>query len=137
VGQTLVDSKANETLDAMLGAGATLFPGTVFIGLMTATPNLDGSGVVEPVGNGYARVSVTNDGTEWSAAASREKTHINDITFPAASGGSWGTVTTAGIFDALSGGNLLAFGALDASRTINDTDVFRFLASTSSLKLTI
>jgi hypothetical protein len=104
---------------------------------MTASPNPDGSGVVEPSGNGYARVAVTNNATEWPAASSREKTHANNIIWAAASGGPWGTLTHVGVFDALSGGNVRIYGPLDVPRTVNDTDVFRFLAGTSPLKLTI
>lgn len=123
----LVDAKENEVLDELLG-NATLMPDPVFIGLMTTEPADDGTGVVEPVGAGYARVSVVNDLTEWPAASGGQKSNGNVITFPTATG-AWGTITHFGIFDALSGGNLLASGALNTSRTVISSDVFRFLAT--------
>lgn len=131
---SVVDTVANATLDALLGTPG-LLPATVYIGLMTAAPNPDGTGVVEPVGNGYARVSRANNTTEWPAAAARVKTHANDIVFPQATGG-WGIITHVGVFDAASGGALKAYGALDSPRTIAATDIFRFLATTSPMRLT-
>lgn len=121
----LVDSKENEILDGLLG-NATLMPNPVYIGLMTAEPNDDGSGVVEPSGGGYVRLSVANTLGEWPAASVGAKTNASILAFTAASA-PWGVITHFGIFDAVSGGNILAFGALNASRDILTSDVFRFL----------
>lgn len=126
----LVDAIANAELDSLLGA-TTILPATVYIGLMTAAPNPNGSGVVEPVGNAYQRVGVTNNPTNWPAASARVKTHAFDITFPTATG-SWGTVLYVGIFDALSGGNLRLYDALSIPRAIAATDIYRFLAGGSN-----
>ena len=130
---------ANATLDKLAGVPTPtgLLPATLYVGLLLANPNNDGTGVVEPAGNGYARVSRANNLTEWPAASGRIKTHANDIVFPAASGGNWGTITHVGIFDAASGGTLLAFGALNTPRQVLDTDVFRFLAGFSPLQIQI
>lgn len=122
----LVDSVANSVLDNLLGS-TTILPATVYIGLMTAAPNPDGSGVVEPVGNAYARVAVTNNPANWPAAAARVKQHANDITFAAATG-NWGTLTHVGVFDAVSGGNLRIYDLLAVARLVLNTDQFRFLA---------
>ena len=43
------------------------------------------------------------------------------ITFPAPTA-NWGTVTGAGIYDAASGGNLLIYSTLTASKTVNNGD---------------
>lgn len=123
----LVDAIANATLDAYLGA-TTILPATVYIGLMTAAPAANGSGVVEPVGNGYARMPVVNNVTNWPAASARTKTHAFDITFPTATGAGWGTVTHVGIFDALTAGNLRLYDALSIPRLVAATDIYRFLA---------
>lgn len=129
----LVDSKENEVLDELLG-NATLMPDPVYIGLMTTAPSDDGTGVVEPIGNGYARVSVDNNLTEWPAAVSGSKSNANNVTFPSATG-AWGTITHFGIFDAISGGNLLAYGALNTPRNVLTSDVFRFLAGDLTVSL--
>src|SRR5262245_36716522 len=107
----LVDAVANAVLDRLLGDSSGPIGATAFIGLLLTVPNNDGTGVVEPSGNNYARVSVTNNSTQWPAAVARVKQHANDITFNAATG-TWGTVTHVGVFDALSGGNLRIFDAL-------------------------
>jgi hypothetical protein len=133
----LVDSAANATLDRLLSDSSGPIGATAYIGLMTTAPAADGSGVVEPVGNAYARVAVTNNLTQWPAAVARVKTHANDIVFPQATG-TWGTITHVGVFDALSGGNLKIFDALTVARLINNTDQYRFLAGgVNALKLTI
>jgi len=129
----LVDSKENQVLDELLG-NATLMPNPVYIGLMTSAPNDDGTGVVEPAGGAYARVSVANTVPEWPAASGGQKSNANTITFPTATG-AWGTITHFGIFDAAGGGNLLAFGALNTPRTVIASDVFRFL--TAALVMTL
>lgn len=135
----LVNALELQILDDLLG-NAVYLPNPVYIGLMTTQPNEDGSGVVEPVGNGYARVSVANTLAEWPAATlvgqQAQKTHANDIAFPQATG-SWGTMTHAGIFDAASGGNLRLYGGLDISRIIANQDIFRFIASFRPLILTL
>lgn len=124
----------NTVLDAMLSSSATLFPNPVYIGLFTTAPADDGSGGVEVSGGSYARVSVANTDAEWPAAAGGVKSNANVITFPTATAG-WGLVTHFGIFDAAVAGNLLAFGALGASRNVLSSDVFRFL--TSALQVTL
>jgi len=46
------------------------------------------------------------------------------VEFNAATG-SWGTVSHFGLFDALSGGNLLIHGALTASKVISSGDILK------------
>ena len=73
-----------------------------------------------------------------SATAGADNSSIlnsSTITFSAASGGSWGSITHIGIFDAVSSGNLLAHGALLASKTIGDGDTFSI--SSNNLTITI
>jgi len=129
----LVDSKENAVLDALLG-GATLMPNPVYVGLMTAAPNDDGTGVVEPAVGAYARVSVVNDYAQWPAAAGGAKSNASTITFPTATL-AWGVITHFGIFDAAVAGNLLAFGALNTPRDVQASDVFRFLAGALAITL--
>jgi hypothetical protein len=130
----LVDSRENAVLDRLFGLAALTPPGTYYVGLMTTAPADDGSGVVEPIGGSYARVGVTNDLTQWPAASGGQKSNANDIVFPTASAG-WGTVTHFGLFDAAVAGNLVAFGPLDAPRTVLNGDDFRFLSGALTITL--
>ena len=132
----ITDAAANLVLDYYLGAVGFL-PGTVYIGLMSALPNADGTGVVEPVGNAYNRVAVVNNAVQWPAAVARIKTHSADIVFPAATGVGWGLLTHVGIFDAASGGNVRLYQPLSIPRTVAPTDIFRFIAGNPSARLAI
>jgi hypothetical protein len=133
---SIVDAQANSFLDLLLGTVGIL-PNPLYVGLMTAAPNFDGTGVVEPAGaSGYSRPSVANTVGEWPAAVGREKVHTSDIVFPMASA-SWGTITHAGLFQSVLGNDLVVFAPLDYPRVINATDVFRFIAATSPYKVRI
>ena len=100
-----------------------------YIGLFTSDPTDSASGK-EVSGSGYARIQIDNKTS--SATANTDNSQITNssaITFAAADGGAFGTITHIGIFDASSSGNLLAHGALAASKTVSDGDVFQINAS--------
>ena len=99
------------------------------IGLFTSDPTDSASGT-EASGSGYARIRIDNKMS--SATANSDNSQITNssvITFSAASGGAFGTITHIGIFDASSSGNLLAHGALASSKVISDGDTFQINAS--------
>jgi len=102
----------NKLLDHVLGVAAYTPASTVYIGLSTADPQDDGSGLAEPSGNGYGRKAITFD-----AAASRKVENGADVTFSQATG-PWGTITHYAIFDAATAGNMLAYGSLAEPKQI-------------------
>lgn len=93
-------------------------PTAWYVGLFTADPTDTGSGATEISGNAYARVSATFTVSGNAATTSAA------VEFAAATG-SWGTISHIGIFDASTGGNLIAHSALTASKAIANGDVFR------------
>jgi hypothetical protein len=99
---------------------------TIYVGLYTAAPSDTGGGT-EVTGGAYARQSIS-----LGAGSLGATDNTADITFPTASAG-WGTVTHVGIFDASTGGNLLMYGALTASRVVNNGDIFKILAGNCDL----
>lgn len=115
-------------LDHLLGGPDYVRPATVYVGLSTTTPNDDGSGITEPAGGAYARVAVTNNATNWPAAAGGAKSNGTVIQFPQATA-TWGTVTHFVLFDADVGGTVLVTGALDTERTVQTGDQPAFAAS--------
>jgi len=121
----------NKVLDHITGKTSYAKP-TVYIGLSTADPTDDASGLAEPSGNNYARV--TTSGSDWDASAAGATSNAAAITFPKASG-SWGTVTHFALFDAVTSGNMLAYGALSASEAVTANDQLRF--STGALDITL
>jgi len=116
-----------EILDHVFGGNAYTAPGTLYLGLYTSAPSDTGGGT-ELSGSGYARqaMAMSVSGNTASNSAVEE--------FATATG-SWGTVTHVGVFDASTSGNLLAYGALSASKTIATGDVFRIPAGDLDITL--
>jgi hypothetical protein len=114
---------SEKILDHVLGGGDYTRPATVYVALYTVMPNSLGIGGTEVSGGSYARVSSTNNNTNWPAASSSLKSNGTAITFTTATG-SWGTVVGFGIYDASSGGNLLYFGEATTQKAIANTDTY-------------
>jgi len=127
------DYTENLALNFLFTTNTATRPTAWYVGLFTAAPSDTGGGT-EVSGSAYARKvtgTITVSGTSPTTA-----TNSAAIEFAAASGGNWGTVTHAAIFDSLTSGNMLAWSALTTSRTINDGDVFRIPASSLTITLT-
>ena len=79
------------------------------LALYTAAPDDTGGGT-EVSGSAYARQSVT------FTISGNTASNTSALEFPTATG-SYGTVTHVGVFDAASGGNLIAYAALTTSKS--------------------
>jgi len=116
-----------KVLDHVFTNTAYTSPSAVYVALFTSNPAEDGSGT-EVSGGGYARqagsFSVSGNTATTTAA----------IEYPTATD-NYGTVTHVGIYDASTAGNLLAYAALTASKTISSGDVFRI--PTGDLDITL
>ena len=126
------DYTENLVLNWLLTTNAATRPTAWYVGLFTAAPSDTGGGT-EVSGSAYARKAT---GTITVAGTATTATNDAAIEFAAASGGNWGTITHAAIFDASTGGNMIAWAALATSRTINDGDVFRIPAGSLTVTLT-
>jgi hypothetical protein len=118
---------ANKLLDHLLSQSTYTAPATTYISLYTAAPG-DAGGGTEVSGGAYARVAYTNSVANWPAASGSSKSNANIIDFGTATA-NWGTVVAAGVHDAVTAGNLLLYGTLTASKTINNGDGARYLAN--------
>lgn len=107
-------------LSAVLTNSAYTSPAQVYFALFTTDPTDAGTGA-EVSGGGYARQAVSFGGSD----STRESDGQLEFT---ASGASFGTITHVGIFDAVSGGNLLLHGALAISRDVLDGATLTFAA---------
>lgn len=107
----------NAVLDRVLSAAAYTPEATYYVALFTADPS-DSGGGTEVSGGSYARVSVTNNATNFPAASGGSKTNGTAITFPTATAG-WGTITAVALMSASSGGTLIMWGELDSDVTVN------------------
>jgi len=114
----------------LLTTGTATRPTEWHVGLFTDNPGETGAGT-EITGNNYSRktASFTVSGT-----APTEATNGSAIEFDTASG-SWGTITHIGLFDAATGGNMLVYAELTASKTIGSGDVFRIPAGDLDITL--
>jgi hypothetical protein len=132
------DYLEDKVLEHVFGGTSYTAPSTLYVGLFTSTPT-DSTAGTEVSGGSYARQSVafTVSGTSPTEAASSAA-----VEFPTATA-SWGTVTYAGIFDASSSGNMLAYAQLtdpaDLStalpKTISTGDVFRISSGNLKVRL--
>jgi len=121
----------NKILDHIFGKGSYT-PPTIYVGLSTADPTDDGSGLAEPSGNAYARTQTSS--SDWNAASNGSLDNGSDITFAQATG-SWGTITHFALFDAATAGNMLAHGVLSQPKTIGNSDTARFQAGDLDISL--
>jgi len=106
-------------LNHVLRNVALTSPTTVYLALFTSDPMDDGSGT-EVSGSGYARQPIAFGAPSGGIVAN---TAAESFT---ASGGNFGTVSHAALFDAVTGGNLLFHTPLDASEVVNDGGTLTF-----------
>lgn len=105
-------------------------PDTYYVGLSSSEPSVDGSGVTEPAGGGYARVelsslSVPDAGTITNTASVEFEESTQD----------WGTMTHYVVYDAPEGGNLLLYNALEKVRLVQSENQVRFKTSALTFSL--
>ena len=124
------DYLEDKVLDHVFGGTAYTAPTTLYVALYTVAPTDTGGGT-EVSGGAYARqtAAFTVSGTSPTTASNSAA-----IEYPTATA-NYGTVVAVGIFDALSGGNLLAYANLDTSKVVSTGDVFRF--NTGDLDITL
>lgn len=106
-------------------------PKKVYLGLSSTAPQVDGTGVSEPLASaGYQRVELTNLGEPVNGVVSND----DEIQFDESSA-SWGTITHFVLFDSPTDGNLLMFNQLFQSRSVETATIV--MVKTGSLKLTL
>lgn len=104
-----------KVLDHVFGISAYTQP-SLYVALSTTDPTDAGTGITEPSGDGYARVAHSG----WSRSGDTVS-NSSEVTFPQATA-SWGTITHFAVFDALTGGNMVAHGALASGGEAVNTD---------------
>ena len=116
----------SKLIDHFLGTTTYTKPTAVYVGLFTVTPG-EAAGGTEVTGGSYARQAAT-----FGAASSGATTNSANIDFagmPAA------TTVAIGIFDAITSGNMLLYGALTTNKTTDAGDTLRI--ATGSLSVSI
>jgi len=111
---------------------------SIYVGLCTAVSAAETGSVTEASFGGYARQQVaaaswTTIGADSTDTQTAKNT--NAIEFPAKTDSGNVTITHVIIADASSSGNILFVGALDASKTLAQNDIFRINATNLSIEL--
>lgn len=138
------DYLENKIVDWLFRAQTFSPPAGLHVGLLTAAPS-DSGGGTEVSGGAYARVNLAPSLANWagtqaaasttaSTGTSGTTSNNSTITFPTPTA-TWGTVTHFGVYDASTAGNLLFWGALTVSKTINTGDVISFPAASLTVQI--
>jgi hypothetical protein len=114
----------NELLDHVLGNAVYEAPATIYIALYTVAPT-DAGGGTEVSGGSYVRLAVTNNATNFPAAEGGAKSNGTEFVFITATA-SWGEIIAFGLFDAVSGGNMLYWGDITVPKTVDSGDTAKF-----------
>lgn len=109
---------SNKLLDHLSGKTSFTMP-TVHVALYKTQPTIAGGGT-ECAYTGYARK--TTAGADWNAAASKANSNATEFAFGTKTAGTDETVGWWATFDASTGGNMLEFGSMAASKTIANGD---------------
>lgn len=137
------DLVENKVLDWLFGRKTfdgsgtdTTVPATYYVALFTVTPSDAGGGTEVSTGawTNYARVAVANTLTNFPAASGGAKATGADIDFgTAVIPGAGPTVVAMALMDAASGGNVVRWGPLTASKTPANGDPVKFPAGQLTL----
>lgn len=129
-GTAMADYLENKLADHLFRTTTYTQPTTLAIALYTAAPGETGGGT-EVFGGGYTRVANNPANANWNG------THGNTTGASSGTGGTvdnaaaimfptptanWGMITHFAILDNTSGGNMLIYGALTQSKTVNNGD---------------
>ena len=117
----------NAVLNAISGNG-TLVVGDIYLALFTSTPVNDAGGT-ELLAPSYQRKLIS-----FGSALSGSMANNGEVLFDQATT-DWGTITGFGLYDALTGGNLLFYGALTAPKLVEYGDSLRFQVGTLTISL--
>lgn len=126
--------QSNLLLDYTFGNTAITASNTYYIGLSTTAITAAGVGT-EPVGNGYARVTVDNDKTTFTVAADGVLYNDIQIEFPESTD-TWGTITHIAIYDANTNGNMLYYSELTTPRAVAAETTLVFVQNSIEIHIT-
>lgn len=104
-------------LDHTLGLAAYIMPTNVYASLHTVSPGQAGSftNEVTTTSSGYLRQAITSKMNATDNVTGISSNNANVLYGPATT--DWGTITYIAISDAVSGGNMLMYGALSVAQT--------------------
>jgi len=121
-----------DVLKATTGQVTTILSTTplanVYLALFTVAPT-DSTAGTEVTGGSYARIDSKG---KWATPAAGSVSTNAVCTFPTATV-DWGTVVGFAIMSAISGGSMLMWGTLTASKAVNNGDTASFASGALTL----
>lgn len=129
----------NKALDAVFGSAS---PATLYAGLAQAVSGSPLAPTGEPtIGtNGYTRVAITNNATNWPAASGGAKTCGVDVVFPTSTGAwaSGSSLTIFVLYDAATSGAPIGFATLSTPIIISGAGItVKLLTANNDLQVSI
>jgi hypothetical protein len=127
----------NKVLDHVLTATSYTAPAARYLALFTntsgsAAANLEAGTLTDEIstsGTAYAREAVT-----FAAASGGSSATNATVTFDTATA-NWGTITHVAVMDAETSGNVLFYGAVTTSKTIETGDTFQVSSGNLTVSL--
>ena len=115
----------NKVLDHIVGKTSFTMPSGPYLALFTVAPTAeDGTGGTEASLGNYARI--TCPGTSWGAADAGAISNSAAIEYAECSGAGWGEINGFAIYDAITEGNMIAWGNITTPKTIAGGDTAKF-----------
>lgn len=125
------DYLENKVLDHVLGGSAYTAPTTLYLALFTSDGGLENNtpgSQTEISGGSYAREAVA------FTVSGSTATNSATVTFTAATA-NWGTITHVAVMDDATPANVLFYGAVTTSKTIESGDTFQVSSGNLSISL--
>lgn len=122
---TSSDYLSQKQMDFILKGTGWTSPTSIYVGLFTTAPNLDGTSGVEvsTTSTAYGRVAIPQGGWTGPSGANLEYSNTNQIDFSQPTA-DWGLIVAICLFDSDIGGtnNLLFVSNLQTSKQVSNGD---------------
>jgi hypothetical protein len=112
----------NQDIGYAFGKIPFTVPDTYYMGLSTSS---DTTVFTELSTTGYSRIAYTNNTTNFTTPDNGTVKNAISVDFPEAID-NWDSVYAIGIFDSMTGGNLLYIATLDTPVTVQKESILRF-----------
>jgi len=126
----------NNLIDHLFRTNSFSKPSALYVALYTTTPS-DSGGGTEVSMTGYARVQRNPSDSNWAATSGTDGTTKNSAVLDFGTWTAGGPVTVTGfaILDASSSGNMIVWGDLTASKTIQNGDAMQIPANNLTVSI--
>lgn len=126
----------NNNLSWFRGVAFPAVPAHLFLALFTVAPTngVDSGATEVPATNGYVRLQITPNTSNFAAPSGAAPASMaSGANFVMATpSGSWGTIVGWALYDAVTAGNMLAYGTT-ASTAVGNGDTVEFLSGNMTL----